>query len=116
MDWKTKKLSKVLLLCQTCSVGWKKNLTVSEVFPIYIIFVFLNSTILFYIDNRDEDDYDEDEEDGSEGEFTDDEQADPEDDENRIVGLTPQQQELLQIVSFEIFESVPGKQYAWTSI
>lgn len=48
-------------------------------------------------DNRDEDDYDDDEEDGSEGEFTDEEQVDPEDDENQIVGLTPQQQELLQI-------------------
>lgn len=63
-----------------------------------------------YLDNRDEDDYDDDEEDGSEGEFTDEEQVDPEDDENQIVGLTPQQQELLQIVSLEIFESVPAKE------
>jgi hypothetical protein len=53
-----------------------------------------------FVDNRDEDDYDEEEEEGSDGEYSDDGQgSDNEEEENIPVGLTPQQQELLQIVS-----------------
>lgn len=52
-----------------------------------------------YRENRDEDDYEEEEEDGSEGEYSDDGHGsdDNEEEENLPVGLTPQQQELLQI-------------------
>jgi hypothetical protein len=56
------------------------------------------------VDNRDEDDYDEEEEEGSDGEYSDDGQgSDNEEEENLPVGLTPQQQELLQIVSQKDF-------------
>lgn len=61
----------------------------------------LSNQNTFLAENRDEDDYEEEEEDGSEGEYSDDGHGsdDNEEEENLPVGLTPQQQELLQIVS-----------------
>lgn len=103
MVWKIKILSKVHRLCWTCSVVWKRNRTHTEVVANYSVndkLENLSQWNTFLVDNRDEDDYDEEEEDGSEGEYSDDEHgSDNEEEENLPVGLTPQQQELLQIVS-----------------
>ena len=78
-------------------------------------FIF-NEIIFFLLDHRDDEDeeYDEDDEEGSE--YTDEEHegSDNEDCENVSVGLTAQQEELLQIVSFNIVECVPKKKISWT--
>ena len=65
---------------------------------------FIISNLSIKTDNREEDD-DEEEEDESDGEYSDDGQgsADEELDQNLTIGLTPQQEELLQIVSFSNF-------------
>lgn len=65
---------------------------------------FIISNLSIKTDNREEDD-DEEEEDESDGEYSDDGQgsADEELDQNLTIGLTPQQEELLQIVSFSTF-------------